>query len=88
MATASARYRSYHGGMAGRDIMMWTRRIVGTLALAYALLLAGCSAVQRSLMYFPVHDLPGPVTVGVPEMEVVRLGFRSVPGEQCRQPIP
>ncbi len=32
--------------MAGRDIMMWTRRIVGTLALAYALLLAGCSAVQ------------------------------------------
>ena len=60
--------------MAGRDIMMWTRRIVGTLALAYALLLAGCSAVQRSLMYFPLHDLPSPVTVGVPEMEVVRLG--------------
>ena len=25
----------------------------------------------RSLMYFPLHDLPSPVTVGVPEMEVV-----------------
>ncbi len=50
--------------------MMWTRRIVGTLALASALLLAGCSTVQRSLMYFPLHDLPSPVTVGVPEMEV------------------
>ncbi len=52
--------------MAGRDIMTWMRRIFVTLALAYALLLAGCSAMQRSLMYFPLHDLPGPVTVGGP----------------------
>ncbi len=59
--------------MAGSDITMWLKRIIGVLAVQFALLLAGCAEVQRSLMYFPEHELPDPTTVGVPEMAVVRL---------------
>ncbi len=73
MTTASAWRRRYHGGMAGSDITMWLKRIIGVLAVQFALLLAGCAEVQRSLMYFPEHELPDPTTVGVPEMAVVRL---------------
>lgn len=51
--------------------------VIAKVAMAavfgYAVLVAGCTVMQRSLMYFPDHTLPAPATVGVPEMAVVTL---------------
>ena len=46
----------------------WVAKILGAAVVGYALLLGGCYALQRSLMYFPAAALPSPAAVGVPEM--------------------
>ena len=51
----------------------WAAKILGAAVLGYALLLGGCYALQRSLMYFPAAALPSPAAAGVPEMVPVTL---------------
>ncbi len=53
--------------------MEWVAKILGGAVVGYALLLGGCYALQRSLMYFPSAELPSPAAAGVPEMAAVRL---------------
>ena len=46
-------------------------KILGLALVAYAALVAGCTMIQRSLMYFPDANLPVPGDVGAPEFQVV-----------------
>ncbi len=62
-----------HDVMAVPEIVSRAGKIAGTLALAYVLVVAGCYAVQRSLMYFPDDRLPSPAAAGVAEMAAVTL---------------
>lgn len=55
------------------DAMHWTTQLVGVAVVAYAALVGGCYAIQRSLMYFPSPDLPTPAAAGAPELEPVTL---------------
>ncbi|MFQ5972188.1 MAG: alpha/beta hydrolase [Alphaproteobacteria bacterium] len=53
--------------------MHWSAQLIGISVVAYAALVGGCYAVQRSLMYFPSSDLPTPAAAGAPEMSPVTL---------------
>ena len=53
--------------------MEWAAKILGVAVVGYALLLGGCYALQRSLMYFPATELPSPAAAGVAEMAAVAL---------------
>ena len=53
--------------------MEWVAKILGLGVVGYALLLGGCYALQRSLMYFPAAEVPSPAAAGVPEMAVAAL---------------
>jgi len=46
-------------------------KILGLVLVAYAALVAGCTMIQRSLMYFPDSNLPMPGDVGAPRFQVV-----------------
>ena len=59
--------RSYHANVE------WAAKIIGAAIVGYALLLGGCYALQRSLMYFPASEMPSPAAAGVPEMAAVTL---------------
>ena len=48
-------------------------KILGVGVVGYVLLLGGCYALQRSLMYFPAAEVPSPAAAGVPEMAAVTL---------------
>ncbi|MBT3332132.1 MAG: alpha/beta hydrolase [Rhodospirillaceae bacterium] len=48
-------------------------KIIGLALVAYAALVAGCTMVQRSLMYFPDDALPSPSDAGAPGFQVVTL---------------
>lgn len=43
-----------------------------TLLACYAVIVAGCTVFQRSLMYFPATGLPSPAEAGAADMSVVR----------------
>ena len=51
--------------------MEWLVKAVVVVLVAYAILVAGCAVMQRSLMYFPASSLPTPAAAGAPEMQVV-----------------
>lgn len=53
--------------------MEWVAKILGLGVVGYVLLLGGCYALQRSLMYFPAAEMPSPAAAGVPEMAAVTL---------------
>ena len=59
--------RPYHANVE------WIVKILGVAVVGYALLVGGCYALQRSLMYFPAAEMPSPEAAGVPEMAVVTL---------------
>lgn len=46
-------------------------KILGLLVVAYAALVAGCTMLQRSLMYFPDTSLPSPTDAGAPGFQAV-----------------
>jgi len=48
-------------------------KIAIAVVLIYVVLVAGCTIIQRSLMYFPSGDLPTPADAGAPAFEVVTL---------------
>ncbi|MDP6563218.1 MAG: alpha/beta hydrolase [Alphaproteobacteria bacterium] len=52
-------------------------KLVGLLLVAYAALVAGCTVIQRSMMYFPDRTLGPPADYGAPAMRVVRLATRD-----------
>ena len=49
-------------------------KILGLALVAYAALVAGCTMIQRSLMYFPDQALPAPADAGAPGFQAVRYG--------------
>jgi uncharacterized protein len=46
-------------------------KILGLVLVAYAALVAGCTMVQRSLMYFPDTSLPSPGNAGAPGFQAI-----------------
>ncbi len=46
-------------------------KILGLLVVVYAALVAGCTVIQRSLMYFPDPSLPSPAAAGAPGFQAV-----------------
>jgi fermentation-respiration switch protein FrsA (DUF1100 family) len=53
-------------------------KILGLALVAYAALVAGCTMIQRSLMYFPDANLPTPGDAGAPGFEAI--GYRTADG--------
>ena len=47
-------------------------KILGLILVAYAALVAGCTMIQRSLMYFPGPTLPSPAAAGATGFQAVR----------------
>jgi hypothetical protein len=48
-------------------------KILGLALVAYAALVAGCTMIQRSLMYFPDSNLPEPGGAGAPGFQAVTI---------------
>jgi fermentation-respiration switch protein FrsA (DUF1100 family) len=53
--------------------LSWLVKTVGVLVLGYLLVVAGCAAFQRSLLYFPASALPTPTAAGAGYMREVSL---------------
>jgi fermentation-respiration switch protein FrsA (DUF1100 family) len=49
-------------------------KALGLALAAYAALAAGCTVMQRSLMYFPDPSLPSPADAGAPGFQAVSYG--------------